>query len=541
MPRVISLDVTGLDGIPIIDPLLDGAHSFRKASQYPAGLYGPASFVVPRDLGQQPTLLEVGQEIRVRLWDEEFWAADHVYHGYVQSLEEVKRGDKIETRVGLVGAWGWIMETTGIERNWADTRIDAGTWEVDSSSGASTVPDKATVRRDNDALQITPKAVAWSTNQYARLTYTAPTGEEIGRTSISYDLQEAAQDWRLQLAEPPTTTIVDISASGTGTDASDTSTNPTQIVFQLLSGTGQTPASDGTIYAQISDIIMYAARDHADATLGNVNAYEVALDILDRLGVDVNRISANAGDLDSTLTLSLVPFITLGFESFASILARAAAYGTSVPRTSIGFGLRAPFLAPDNLPLLFLEPYPTLSAEEYDYEASVDDLDLSLRMNGEDVWNWITVEYTNLRGITRTLTPDDDADLTDDDSVEQYGERRPPRPLSLPLADATQAKNFATRFLARHKHPTYAVTRPVTVTGLEAKNGGTTPAGLIDAGQRLRIVDLPNLIGQEAPPQGLTLLITATEYDHERGTVNLSLGGRPDNLVVWLAQMGLGV
>lgn len=535
MPRSISLDVAGLDGSSIQDPLLDGAHSFRKSSQYPAGLYGPASFVVPREVGQQPTLLEIGQEIRVRLWDEEFWASDHVYHGYVQSLEEVKRGETVETRVGLVGAWGWIMETTGIERRWADTRLGRDVWVMQTSANGSELAQENRESR----IRITPKGVAWPLNATYQLLYTMPTGELVGRVENDFDFQEAAQDWRLRLNEGDGTQIWSKTASASGSEANNLTT-PDQVLSLIYTAlTGQTPTEGGAYYGEISNVIVYAARDHASATLGNVNAYEIALDILHRLGVDETRISANAGDLDSTLTLDLVPFITKGHENFAAILARAAGYGTSA-RKSIGFGLRPPFLAPDNLPMLFVEPYPTLDAVECDYEASVDDIDLSLRLNGEDVLNWIPVEYTNRLGNTKTLTPDDDADLTDADSVEQYGERRPKRPLSLPLANDQQAKNFGTRFLARHKQPTYVVTRPVTVSHLTAKNGGDVPAGLIDAGQRLRIVDLQNLIGQEGPPQGITLMITATQYDHDKGVVDLSLGGRPDNLVTWLAQMELG-
>ena len=526
--RAISLDVKDSSGVAVYDPLFDGARSLRKSSQYPGGLYGIATFTIPRDPGTQPSLLRAGHELTISLWDEEMWAMDKVYHGFVVSLEEIKRAGEFETRVTCVGAWGWYMERYGIQRNWADTRISTAAWLRDEGASGA---ELATDDRDN-RIRITPKGVAWTSGNQYFLTYQTPTGELVGKLTCNYDMQEGAQAWELALWNGAADEF-SITASGTGSQDVDLGTSTCQLYFEAK--LTQTPTEDGTYYGDVSSVIVYASRDHASATLGTVNVYQIALDIVDLLGVDVTLISANLAELDSTLTLSLVPFITNGWETFAAILARAAGYGAS-STTAIGFGLRAPFLAPDNKPRLFLETYP--GATDYEYEASIDELDLSLRLNLDDVYNYIIVEYTNVNGITKTLTPDDNAALTDADSVTDYGTRALPQPLKLPLANTQQALNYGTRFLERHKQPTYTVTRPVVVTQLTGKAGELTPAALIDAGKRLRIVDLPGLIGDDTPT-GKTFTIVKTDYNHDAGTVSLSLGGRPDSLLIQLAQMTL--
>lgn len=526
MSRAISLSVRASDGTPVYSPLFDNASRFRKTSQYPAGLYGVATFTLPGDAAAQPSALRAGHEVRVSLWGREIGTLGNVYHGYVISLEPVKRGGVQETLITCIGAWGWFMERDGLERNWADTRLTTQAWARDDGAAAA---EKATDDRDA-RIRITPKGVAWTTGQQYVIAYQTPTGELVGKVTCNYDMQEGAQAWELALFNGAADEF-SITASGTGSQDVDLGTFSCTLYFEAKAN--QTPTEDGTYYGEIDSLTVFASRDHASATLGTVNVYEIALDIVDRLAVDVTRISANLAGLDSTLTLSLVPFITKGYESYASILARAASYGTSA-KASIGYGLRSPFLAPDDKPRLFLETYPVPT--DWDYEITTDECELSLRLNLDDVFNYITVEYKDAEGIVKTITPEDDADLTDATSVAQYGTLV--KKLVLPLATAVKAKNFGARFLERHKQPTYAVTQPVEVAQLRAKNGGQVPAALIDAGKRLHFTDLPNLIGQENPT-GTTFLITATDYDHDRGIVRLSLGGRPDDLTVWLAQMSL--
>lgn len=522
----LTLFVWNEGGTAVHDPLFLRASHIRKSSHYPAGLYGAASFVLPRNILTNPSRLRTGYEIS--LVD----GANEVYHGYVESLEDINTSGAEGTLVNCVGAWGWFMERRGIHRNWADTRISADVWGLETDG----TPDLITVRRDNGAIRIVPKAEAWVTNDFARVHYLAPTGEEVGRTSVSYDLQEAAQNWRLLLVEDPSTTLtIDTSTSGTGTNAANATAGTNEILFQLQSNANQTPTADGTYYAEISDVIIYSGRDHASATVGNVDIYEIALDIVDRLAVDETLISSDVGDLDTALTYSLVPFITNGWESYASILARAARYGSSTAK-SIGFGLRPPSESPDGLPKLFIETYP--AAATYEYEASVDELDLHLRLNTDSVYNYIVVGYYNLQGDLIMVTPDDDSTLKDDDSIALYGQRSPSRPLILEMGGETVAIAYGVRFLTRHKQPTYAVTRPVRVSRLRAKNGGYVPAAQIDAGQRLRITDLPDTIDLGGVG-GTTLLITKTDYDHDSKMVSLALGGRPDRLDVLMAQFGL--
>lgn len=527
--RQINLNVRRA-GVNIEDEMFDRATDFEKTSQYPAGLYGDAEFSLPRVIDERPARLQLGDEINVSLYTEDFWGLDDVYHGYVESIEEIRQGDKSETVVGLTGAWGWYMETRGTDKRWADTRFSEPTWDYLSSANGA---EKAYDSRDR-RIRITPKAEAWSTSESAAIQYAMPNGETVGRVTMNYDLQESGQAWVLRLWNVDDSSAVwSVSSSGTGSQAVTLSPASESLWLQFVSGANQTPTSDGTYYGEITVPVIYASRNHASATLGTVNAYQVALDIVDLLGVDVQLISAGVEDLDTGLTVSLVPFFTDGRESFAAILARAASFGDT-SFEPIGYGLKPPFYAADNLPKLFLESYPDLSS--FDYEISTRECDLSIRRNVDEVVNWVIVKYTDETGHERTLTPDDDSDLTDADSVAEFGRRE--RSLTIGNGNETVATSYGKRYLSRHKDPPYTVARPLSVTQLLARNGGWVPAPIIDAGKRLKIVDLPNLLGPESPV-GKTFLITKATYYHARGEVDLSLGGVPDDLAIFLAQSKL--
>jgi len=512
----LTLFVWNENATAVHAPLFLRMSAFKKDSQYPGGTYANAAFTLPRDILNHPSLLRAGYKVEV--WD----GGALIYAGFVESLEDVRRAGRQGTRVNLQGAWGWIMEKRGIERNWADNRLSTEAWDVDTSvSGA----ELASVDR-KDRIRITPKAEAWTNGNFFRLTYQTPTGETVGKITNDYDMQEGGQAWDLELYNGLAAEW-NVTTSGTGSQDVDLGTAVAQL--HLYARANQTPSADGTYYGEVSDVKVFASRDHASATTGaEFNAYEMGLDIVDLLGVDTSLISSSVGSIDSSLTNEVIPFISNGHEAFGSQLARIAGFGDS-SNNSIGFGLRTPFESADNLPELFLETYPDESG--YEYETSVEESGIAVRLNVDDVWNYVTVEYTNRLGNTKTYTPGDDATLEDTDSQALYGLRRVK--ITLPLANDQIALKYGQRYLARHKEPTYAVTRPLKVTRLRAKNGGYVPASQIDAGQRLRIVDLPNEIGQ-AGIGGVTFLITQTQYDHDRRQVSLSIGGRPDNLALWL-------
>jgi len=519
MGYLLTVQVTNTSGTIVFDQNLDSVSNIKYETFYPGGLYGSASFLIPMDYISNSTNLRGGHGVKI------FDGPRIVYEGKIDGLQPSNRGIEVE----CIGPWAAYFEKRGIDRRWADNRLTNEAWqELDDGTG-----DKFTIDR-RERIRFTPRPEACVNTDQIRLQYTMPTGETIGRVEMNYDFQEGAQNWQYGVRDVVGSVwvwVVTISASGSQSVNLGTARNYVQLRYISLAS--QTPTSDGTYYAEIDSPMIYASRDHASATLGNVSAYQVALDILDRLAVDETLISANTSGISTALTLSVKPFITNGREAYSKILSRIAEYGDS-SQNAIGYGLRRSQLSGDSKPLFFLEVYPVLT--DYDFMITVEDGDVQVRENTDDVWNWISVKYRDKNGRSLIVTPDDDVNLKNADSITAYGQREK----TIQLQDGAQADaiNYGRRYLARHKNPTWAVTKPVRVAEISTKAGAIVPGSQIESGKRLRIVDLPDR--PNAAALGVTYLITATNYDAETGICSISLGGVPDDLSVYLAQLSLG-
>lgn len=488
-------------------PHLRNVEQVKFGTFYPGGLYGVASFFVPH-AGATPFVAR-GETYEVRL----FWGLVMVWQGLITDLEEV-RGAQIGTRVSAVGHWGGLLGKRTIQKPWADERLDQERWQwTTTASGA----EKCTFDRQN-RLRFTPKAEAWLNGELAQVAYFAPTGQTVKRVTFNYDFQEAAQAWELQVHDG-TSSLWSVTTSGTGSQDITLGT-PTDILrLRWYARANQTPPSDGTIYGQITSVVVYTET-------GSINLTEIAKDVR----ALVTELSANE-HLIASNTYSLVPFVTNNREYLHTLLDRAAGYGDS-SQMPWAVGLRGAHLSGDDKPVLFAEAQPNLATVTPDYQVSMYGAEFAARRNPGEVWNWIVVQYKDSRGFTQIVSPDDDGTLTDADSVAAYGRRE--IPLDIQHGGLTVAVNYARRFLAKWKQPNYAITSPVRVTGYIRKaDGGYLPAALVQAGKVLRVTDfLPDLSGA-----GLLLLITGTTYDDKSQTVDLAFGV-PDALSLALAGTG---
>lgn len=485
-----------LSGGWVYEPRLMRVRGVKFSTFYPGGICGGATFFVPHEAR---TVLEVraGYEIRIYEGLVEAW------RGVVMDLEEYRYFGQSGTLVSCVGHWGGLLGVRSWNKRWADDRIGEELWVWDETEGAE---EKCTIDRYN-RIRFTPKAVAWINNDQAAVRYTMPTGETIKRVTLNYDFQEAAQAWIFRLRdEVGGVNIWSLSVSGTGS-RDDTLGTPRQALeLQFQAGANQTPAADGTIYGQVSNVMVYSETGAIDLTAvaGDVRGKATALSANEHL------IASNGYDLS--------PFISNYQEFLSSILERAAAFGDS-SQNPWAVGVKTGFLASDDKPILFAEQQPSLTGTP-SYEVSLRGAEVGVRRNVSEVFNWVVVQYRDSRGVTLVVTPDDDATLENTDSIAKYGERH--AVLDVDFSSLAQAKNYAKRFLAKYKEPTYAITSPVRVTGTirHAGGAGYTPASLVQAGKTVRITDfLPDLSGA-----GLVLLITSTAYDDATRTVELGFG-----------------
>lgn len=340
------------------------------------------------------------------------------------------------------------------------------------------------------------------------------------------------QEWALILYDPVGTTNIWQLESNTSASADDSTLGtPRQYMdFRYRSKKeNQRPPNRELFYAELTSIEVYSET-------GNINVVEIVKDV----GIASSKINSDESYLDTpTNVLSLVPFLTNGPETRASIMLRAASYGDE------DFNSWEPYLLPSvdaatpaGTPVLALKQYPDLS--DYDYAIRIDESNvippLSISRNFADIVNWVSVIYRDAENNRKVIvTADDDANLKDTDSSDDWWARHLKRPLNAGQATATMAKNLARRVLAARKDPSLYMQGPIKIAGyIRAKSGDHVPAANIRAGKRIKIENfLDDVTGEVGA--GMTFIITGTKYDDRKEVCSITTG-IPDVLAAFLAQ-----
>jgi hypothetical protein len=324
------------------------------------------------------------------------------------------------------------------------------------------------------------------------------------------------QTWSLRLRDRTgNTTLWSVTASGTGS-VDHTLVTPRQALYvEFLSLARQRGHGNGTVYGQVSSMMVYSET-------GNITPTAVAQDAIDNLS---GVLSSDAQYLGSN-TLAVVPFITDGFENWASVLTRVLDYGDSSYNAWYGRLLHSESGSTANgRPVLQIAQYPALT--DYDYALRLDDDNLlgpvEIQVDYDRIVNWVVVTYQDEDGRTRVMTPDDDANLKDTTSITLYGERHVAAPLDIGQGLSATAVSYGRSYLAAHKDPLVSITSPIRVMGfIRGKGAGQEiPTANIQAGNRLRVESfLDDVLGD-----GFTAVVTHTQYQDEICTISL---GAPD-------------
>ena len=488
---------------------LDKAEGLTFSTVYPGGLYENLSCFIPADITRQWPV-RLGYRIAARN------GSTIVWEGYITRIARVIDSGRSGFKLEAAGAWSYYLMRRQWRKPWADTRIDQNTWVSADQTTAVIKPDKFTEDRRN-RLHIVQKAVSIATNELYAIDYITPTTQTIKRITFNYDFANPAQTWTFRLRDNTnTTTLWSVTTTGTGSQDITLGTASSSIAFQLVSGANQTGISDGTYYADATDITVYTET-------GAINLTEIAKDIR----AHVTELSADTDRIDSN-TLSLVPFVSEG-ESIAEALTRAASYGDSSNNSWAAYVDNSSFTS-DNKPVLTVEQQPALTSTDYRIklgEALIRD-SIETEETLDDVRNWITVKYKGLESGYLFVTPDDDSDLTDATSVATYGELH--ETLSLDTTSLTLATEYGKRYLAKYKDPQKTVSNGISVNGIIRTNHqGYKPVCEVRAGERVKIEDISTAAGEAAP----VYLITRTEYDDDSQTIRLSVG-KPDTFGTWL-------
>lgn len=469
---------------------------------YPGGVFGTLHVVVKRRTAEW-WAVQGAQRVVVRC------GLEVAFEGWIDELQSSLAGRGQLVDVTVVGGWGKHMMRRRWDKPWADSRLTEGVWAWYTAAASA---EKCTFDR-NQRLMFTPKAVSWTINQGAQFYYSAPTGETVKRVTFSYDMQEGAQAWELHLKNNGGTSLWSVTASGTG-NVDHTLGTPDQVIrFQLLPAATQTPAADGSIYGKITNLVVYTET-------GSINLTEVAKDIRAKV-TDLNSTEIYIG----SNTLSLVPFVTNGFESrLADTLMKAAEYGDASFNAwacYLDHSEKAP--TPDGKPVMVVEQKPALTSADYVVRLEELEEGVEIERYYDEVWNWIVVQYEDAStGARKYYTPDDDANLKDTTSIAAYGQRD----YLLKVEDTTlysQAVMAGRRFLAEHKDPRYRASGQIRIRGqVRTGAGSVIPAAMVRAGKRVKI---ENALQQGVGGGDLVFLVTNTSYDHGSRVVSLD-GGR---------------
>lgn len=501
---------------------------------YPGGIYGSALLYAPIDPALQ-WLIANPRPYRFIIRN----GQNVVYEGWKLS-DGRSYGGEPGYRFNLVGAFGHIGLRRDLRRLYADDRIDQSVWVWQTGASAA---EKCDDDR-NSRIRLTPKSVrdaagaevGWSTNDVAIVRYTAPTGEFIKRVTYDYDFQEGAQNWELIIRDVTNgTTINTYNTSGSGSGASATmGANCAIVDIRFTSLANQTPATDGTIYGQLSNIVVYAGTNNTAgyaATLGDVIS-DLRQEFSSEINAGTVYISAN--------TQAIGTFITEGggFEYVGDIFNRIGGLGDSSNNPwSAGFLSSERAASPDGKAVMYYEQQPDPTGSTFDYQLSLygENIvgDPEIERNYDEIWNDIRVRYTDAGGVTRYRTSGDNASLTDSTSVARWGTRN----ITIDAGEttSTNADNYGIRFLKRHRYSEFKLPTPIQVRGyILGSSGEQIPASEIRAGKLVKINDF---VSDNLASTGFNtiFLITQTSYNADDETCTIYTG-RPEMFDVLTAR-----
>ena len=527
----LQIDVFSSGTSRIDDPTkeLDKASGIRFMTLYPGGLYGAASFYVARDIiewwqvsGAKRLIFRNGQKI--------------VYEGEIDDLQSALSQTGQGIKVTVTGYWGSLLMRRRWGKHWADDRITDAVWKyVAGRSGA----ELCTVDRNN-RIRFTPKAEAWANANTAAVRYSMPTGETIKRITYDYELDEDGQAWEISVwrsTDAAAWTLcsiangdsadTQITADGSASIDLDFDTASQYAELRFYSRDAQTPTWDGDCFGEFSAIVVYG-NEHADHT---VILTQIAKDVEGKLSGE-SVMNSDESHID-TITYSdgIIPFIADDYPTIADILMRAAKYGDDSQNSwAVGVYESEKAATPDGTPVLFCEQY--LALTDFDYAIRLDEpnvvVPISFTEDFGEIWNWVCVQYTNILGERKYITPDDQATLKDTTSISDYGQRD--YLLNIGQSDSDTALDNGRRFLAEYKNPKWILTRPIRVKGyIRKKNSEKVGTSEVMAGKRIKIENYLQDVSS-VDDAGLTFRISQTRYTDNNETVSISAGG-PDELI----------
>lgn len=485
------------------------ATGLRWESMWPKG-YGPLSFRVSRDIVAQ---WAAKAAYGVKIFD----GLRIVYQGRLNSLGKALQSGSEYVNVSAAGWYIRLVERK-MRKRWVDNHAlqyvewPAGVTQNDQELFQEEFNQEGLLVRmvhkdaTRDPTDIYYQNYVTPNGYIKRVTFDWATRTGEGINILIYNVDQAADEWD----NDPDQVNGSGSADHTFTQGDTTS-------FDIRIYPDATDTYDPNDYARVNDLWVYS-----ETALTQSDIIE---DVLAALGTDLSSDYDEIGSPGYTLN----PFSTLNddFETGDSIIQRVASYGDASLNTW-GLSVWDSAGTSDDLPKAVFE---TRDVSDYEYQVSLADLQsFSDDETDDELYNWIPVKYTDEKDRIRYITPDDDSDLKDTDSISDYGQRDAPT-IDVGVATSTLATNVGKRYLEYHKDPLHK-TSMVIVGEIRTKEGIRMPANQVRAGQRVKLVDYGG---------GTIYFLRHTSYDAESATLTMSPDLPPDDLAVFFAQRERGL
>lgn len=203
---------------------------------HPGGLYGQASFYIPRDVtssflfrGGNRVVFRNGQKI--------------VYEGEIININyRVGQGADQGIQINCVGYWGALLGRRTWDKRWADNRISEDVWRLMYSGVTNIAKDGSSMATPNSSgLTIIPDEREWKNGEVVVIQYQMPIGETVKKITGDYDFSELSKSLPKKVFFFDGATYTDI------TNAYDGDSTTTQNISMTTAGYLYVDIADGTM------------------------------------------------------------------------------------------------------------------------------------------------------------------------------------------------------------------------------------------------------------------------------------------------------
>lgn len=525
--------IENLSGAAVFDSeeSLDYAVEVSFETMWPKG-YAVATFKVRR--GDIMADWTIHESYGVLIYD----GATIVYQGRIETISRNVGGTDEYVTVQCAG-WYVVLEERLIYKRWVDVKAISCLYWPDGLETDATQTTFVNSRRDN-MIQVFMGSgdILRESHEVYRELYELPAGH-VRRILFDYIIR-SGEGFYLQVfnVDNPTNNAV-YGSGGNGLEwriqsLATVQSGSVTVTFQL-GNTGSFEFRwyiynkdyyDQTDYAHVSNLRVEATYESghrmATPTYTQGQLIEDVVLLANQKGA---QLSTDFAQLDDP-GLVLYPFAVDEPEYAGTIAEKIASYGDASLQTW-GLCVWDRSDTSDSLPRVVFE---AMDVSDYDYEVdknAVELAGLTYEKVSSQLYNSVTVQYTDERKVGRYRTSVDNAALADSTSIAAEYQRD--KFLKIGDGDATRADYVGQRYIRYHKD---RLTRgTITVRGyIRQKGGGYIPVNRVKAGQRVKLMDT-----------GEIFFIRHTAYEAETQTVRISPDLPEDNVATLFLQRERGM